>query len=75
LNHLKYKENVIMKMNLVEQYIKLGSKYPELDKIAQKIANDTGKNINKSVQNVKSEMPYKAQYVLEEVIKHLESMV
>jgi hypothetical protein len=49
--------------------------YPELDKIAKDIAKKTGDLINKSVRNVKSEMPYKAQYVLEEVVKILKEAI
>jgi len=51
------------------------SKYPELDTIAKKIADDTARTINKAVKEVESEMPYKTQYVLEEAIKILEGMV
>jgi hypothetical protein len=51
------------------------SKYPELDKIAKTISIKTCKEINKCVRDVKSEMPYKAQYVLEETIKILEKQV
>ena len=50
-------------------------KYPELDSIAKKIADDTARNINEATKGVKSEMPYKTQYVLEEAIKILEGMV
>jgi len=49
--------------------------YPELDSIAKKIADDTARNINKATREVESEMPYKTQYVLEEIIKILEGMV
>lgn len=50
-------------------------KYPELDKIAKDIAKKTGDMINASVRNVKSEMPYKAQYVLEEVVNILKDAI
>lgn len=50
-------------------------KYPELDKIAKDLAYDIGQDINKRIKNVKSDMPYKAQYVLEELIKHLQDAV
>ena len=50
-------------------------KYPELRKIADKIADETADKINSSVENVKSKMPYKAQWVLEEVIRDLEKRV
>lgn len=49
--------------------------YPELDNLASKIADDTADAINKSVKGVKSPMPYKAQYVLEEVVKDLKSRI
>jgi hypothetical protein len=50
-------------------------KYPELDEIATSIALITVSEINNQTKDVKSEMPYKAQYVLEEVIKKLEELV
>ncbi len=50
-------------------------KYPELIKIAQDMWYDITKEINKRVKNVKSDMPYKAQYVLEELIKRLQKSV
>lgn len=50
-------------------------KYPELDAIAAEIACDTFAKCNAKTRDVKSEMPYRAQYVLEEVIKHLENGV
>ncbi len=50
-------------------------KYPELDKIAAKLADDTAKAINAAIKDVESKMPYKAQYVLEEVIKDLKERV
>jgi hypothetical protein len=50
-------------------------KYPELQKIADKIADETAENINKEVKDVKSNMPYKAQWVLEEVVKDLKNRI
>jgi hypothetical protein len=49
--------------------------YPELRKIADKIADDTAERINKEVKDVKSKMPYKAQWVLEEVVRDLENRI
>jgi hypothetical protein len=49
--------------------------YPELRKIADKIADDTSERINKEVKDVKSKMPYKAQWVLEEVVRDLENRI
>ncbi len=53
----------------------VGKKYPELDKISKKIANEVAKMINKEAANVESEMPYKAQYILETLIPILDKMV
>ena len=50
-------------------------KYPELDEIATNIVLITVSEINNMTRNIESEMPYKAQYVLEEVIKKLEELV
>ena len=50
-------------------------KYPELTKLADKIAMDVAKRINQEAAKVKSEMPYRQQYVLEEVIRLLRDMV
>jgi hypothetical protein len=47
-----------------------------LKPIAQKIARDVGKAINKAVEKVDTpDMPYKGQYVLEELIKLLKAAV
>lgn len=51
------------------------SRFPELDKIAKKLSTDFLKVIYKETKDVESEMPYKSQYVLEEVIKYLEERV
>lgn len=50
-------------------------KYPELDRIAKQLASKVTKMISDETRNVNSKMPYKAQYVLEELIKHLEDAV
>jgi hypothetical protein len=50
-------------------------KYPELDEIANEIACTVLAQCNTRTRNVKSEMPYKAQYVLEEIIQLLEKQV
>jgi hypothetical protein len=52
------------------------SDYPELDKVAKIIARETIKRINDfPVYEIKSEMPYKRQHILEETIKILESAI
>ena len=50
-------------------------KYPELDKIATEIVADTIAKCNSKTREVKSEMPYKAQYVLEMIIQQLTELV
>ena len=50
-------------------------KYPELDKIAIEITMNTISQCNKNTKDIKSEMPYKAQYVLEMVIQKLTELV
>ena len=50
-------------------------KYPELRKIAWQIARDTATRINKESQTVESEMPYKAQWILEEVVDVLKEAI
>jgi hypothetical protein len=51
-------------------------KYPKLDEQAKRIAQDTLKAINHAASTTEDEgMPYKAQYVLEEVIKILKERV
>ena len=49
--------------------------YPELMKAAKEISYETIRKINKVAPTIKSEMPYKAQFILEEVIKNLEENV
>lgn len=50
-------------------------RYPELDKIAQHMANEICVNINHDAVNADTDMPYAAQYILEKVIKILEKRV
>jgi hypothetical protein len=50
-------------------------RYPELYAIAQKIAVEVGDKINKEATKITSKMPYKAQFILEELIKILEKAV
>lgn len=49
--------------------------YPELDEIAVKLANELCVKINAEARTVESAMPYKAQHILEEIIKKLEERV
>lgn len=50
-------------------------KYPELNEIVTKLSDMLLLEINQKTKRVKSEMPYKAQYVLEEIIKKLQAAV
>lgn len=52
-----------------------GEDYPELYKIAQDIAREAGDQINQRAQGVKSDCKYKAQFILEKVVKILEEAV
>lgn len=49
--------------------------YPELKAVAKEVAKKVGEEINSAVMDIESEMPYKAKYVLEEVIKILQAHV
>ena len=51
------------------------SKYPELYEISKDLACEVPTEINKRTAAVTSKMPYKAQYVLEELIKLLQEKV
>lgn len=51
------------------------SKYPELDEISKKISKKVIKMILEETKDVDSQMPYKNQYVLEELIKILQEKV
>ncbi len=52
-----------------------GTKYPELHEIAGQIAEAALVQVGNRAQAVESEMPYKAQFILEETIKILERSV
>lgn len=58
-----------------KEYVQGSEQFPELDKLALELAHHVAKEINKRVKGVESKMPYKAQYVLEELIEHLQEMV
>lgn len=54
----------------------MNTKYPKLDAEAKRIASNTCKAINLASKEIEDEaMPYKAQYLLEEVIKILKEQV
>lgn len=50
-------------------------RYPELEEAAHQIRVQTINMINEAADEIQSEMPYKAQYILEELIKQLEELV
>ena len=56
-------------------HFQASTKYPELQKVVDDVVDTTIKLINNSVKQVKSDMPYKAQWVLEEVAKALKARV
>lgn len=49
----------------------LHRKYPELDRLAVEVTADVIRMIDKRAANVKSEMPHRRLYVLEEVVRML----
>lgn len=50
-------------------------KYPELEEVADKIVQETVKSINRQAGVVDVKMPYRCQFVLEQVIKKLQELV
>jgi hypothetical protein len=53
----------------------LSEEYPELNTVAEIIADITAREINKMIPHIKTKCPYPAQCVLEMVIKILEDKV
>lgn len=49
--------------------------YPELNKIAEKLAGNILNDINVQAQRVESEMPYKSQWVLERIVEILQNQM
>ncbi len=68
-----------MKIIKFKEYSKINEnhteKYSELKDISTKLANEVLGKINIAAENVNSEMPYKSQYILEELIKILQESV
>jgi hypothetical protein len=52
-----------------------GKQYPELQEVAERLANEVCRQINAEARKIESKMPYKAQFILEEMIKILEDRV
>jgi hypothetical protein len=50
-------------------------RYPELAYVARQISKDVIAKINTEADKVESKMPYKSQFILEELIKILEELV
>lgn len=50
-------------------------RYPEFRSLVEKLKLETIAKINIKVQDIKSDMPYKAQFVLEELIRELQDRV
>jgi hypothetical protein len=54
---------------------KFNKNYPELNNLAIHLTNEIFYAINDDVKDINSAMPYKTQYVLEEIIKLLQERV
>jgi hypothetical protein len=52
-----------------------GKKYPELHEVAARLADEICAKINAEAKRVESAMPYKAQFILEEMIVILQDRV
>lgn len=50
-------------------------RYPEFKKLVNEIVEEVAKKINEKAPKIKSEMPYKCQFVLEEIIQNLQDRV
>lgn len=50
-------------------------RYPEFEYVVNAVVDKTMEMVNRLAPIVESEMPYKPQFVLEEVIKKLQSLV
>lgn len=50
-------------------------RYTEFRSLVEKLTLETIVKINIKVQDIKSDMPYKAQFVLEELIRELQDRV
>lgn len=60
----------------VKNEIPIGlDRYPEFRSLVEKLTLETIVKINIKVQDIKSEMRYKAQFVLEELIRELQDRV
>lgn len=71
-----YKEDLAALRSADKQIQKtLFGHYPELDRIAKELARSVAIDINNKTHGVVSDMPYKAQYVLEKLIRLLQEKV
>lgn len=50
-------------------------RYPEFKPLVDKIVREVVTQINAEARKIQSEMPYKAQFTLEEIIKELQDRV
>lgn len=76
----KFNDCEAMKDYLVANKIKVriaesAERYPEFNDLVKEIANDVCAKINILAPQIKSDMPYKNQFTLEEVIKVLQERV
>jgi hypothetical protein len=62
-------------LKLLRKILKRERQYPEFENAVDIVTNNTCQLINDFAKSIKSEMPYKSQYLLEEVIKKLQERV
>jgi hypothetical protein len=80
INKLKKEYNIRNSMlenktNINEEISTGIEKYPEFTDAINIVVKNTIKSINEEVPKITSKMPYKNQFLLEEVIKYLETLV
>lgn len=68
-------KNPILAKKKYPEPVPAEKQYPELYDIAKKITRETAIKINAEAKTVKSEMPYKAQMILEFVVELLEAKI
>lgn len=59
----------------IKQYGPEQEQYPELDFVAKELSLVVLHMIEERAEAIKSKMPYKPQYILEELIEHLKEEV
>lgn len=71
-----FNEDKLKSKKTLKEDIQIGlERYPEFTDAVKEISNTTIQAISQKAKTITSEMPYKAQFLLEEVIKNLEERV